>query len=432
MQSLLGILFFAFGLAASIALHELGHFLPAKKFGVKVTQFMVGFGPTLWSRRRGETEYGLKAIPLGGYIRMIGMFPPASAVAPRKRVGRFSATIEGARTEAYEDFVEEDASRTFYALSVPKKLAIMFGGPFTNLLIATVLFGGLYIGHGTLQANTTLEYVYPCVPTSANPLGELNYANKCEGSAVTPAYAAGLQEGDQIVSIDGVPIERWNDIGQIISQSINKSVSFSVKRTTNSEQSEEIVVQPIAAPSVDGQSMDGRGFIGVWPQTPLVKMSVTQLPSEMISMTQDAASSIIQFPISVIKLSANLFSSETRDPNGPVSVIGVGQISGDIAGAENLTTQEKLLNLTSLLAGMNLFLFVFNMVPLLPLDGGHIAGALFEGMRRVKARITGRGFAGPTDTARLIPMTYVVSLTLLVLGGIVIVADIVKPLSIFG
>ena len=125
MLSLLGVLIFSLGLLASIALHEIGHMVPAKKFGVKVPQYMVGFGPTLWSRTKGDTEYGIKGIPLGGYIRMIGMFPPnPKGVQDREHLGRIGLMIETAREEVLSEISPEDEPRTFYRLSVPNFLKI--------------------------------------------------------------------------------------------------------------------------------------------------------------------------------------------------------------------------------------------------------------------------------------------------------------------
>ena len=146
MMYLLGVLLMALGIAFSIALHEIGHLVPAKKFGLKVTQYMVGFGPTIWSRHKGETEYGVKAIPLGGYIRMIGMFPPRPRDGGKLRpssTGRFSQLAEQARAESMEEIGPGDEDRVFYKLPVWKRIVIMFGGPLMNLIIAAVLLTGI-------------------------------------------------------------------------------------------------------------------------------------------------------------------------------------------------------------------------------------------------------------------------------------------------
>ena len=132
-----GVVVLALGVAASIALHEVGHLVPAKRFGVRVTQYMVGFGPTVWSRRRGETEYGLKAIPLGGYIRMIGMFPPRAGDDPTKMrvssTGRFSQLADEARKASLEEIQPGDDKRVFYRLPVHRKVIVMNGGPGDDL-----------------------------------------------------------------------------------------------------------------------------------------------------------------------------------------------------------------------------------------------------------------------------------------------------------
>lgn len=428
MLSVLGALFFAIGLALSIGLHEVGHLLPAKKFGVRVTQYMVGFGPTLWSTRKGETEYGVKAIPLGGYIRMIGMFAPLSAVKPARRQHRFASLIEDTREQALAEVEDGDERRTFYSLSVPKKLAVMFGGPVTNLIIATLLFGGIFIFHGTSEPTTTVGYVYHCIPTSANEYGLLDDNGECPDSQAGPAAVAGLQPEDIFIKVNNHEVNGWSDFSAALDNTAGKSIALTIKRDG---QLKDVVITPTEVDPSVADVAPGHGFIGVYPNSTLVKMPITQVPSEIAGMTKDAASSIIGFPASVVKLTANLFSDAPRDPEGPVSVLGVGQISGQIASSTQMTTSEKLLDMTSLLASMNLFLFVFNMVPLLPLDGGHIAGALFEGVRRAKSRLLGRGFQGPSDTARLMPLTYAMSIVLLAFGAIVIVADLIKPLDLF-
>ena len=148
----LGIVIVGVGLTVSIALHEIGHLVPAKLFGVRVTQYMIGFGPTVWSRGRGETEYGLKAIPLGGYIRMIGMFPPhrgepAGAIR-EDSTGFVQQMSQEAKEYESAQYGQEDAHRTFVALSVPKKLVVMLGGPVMNLLISIVLMTVMVSGIG--------------------------------------------------------------------------------------------------------------------------------------------------------------------------------------------------------------------------------------------------------------------------------------------
>src|SRR5690349_20913725 len=203
----LGVLFVAAAVGASIGLHEIGHLVPAKKFGVKVTQYMVGFGPTLWSTRRGETEYGVKAIPLGGYIRMIGMFPPKPGDDPRKirvsSTGRFSQLIDEARRTSHEEVEPGDERRVFYRLPVGRKVVIMLGGPVMNLLIATVLIGGLAMVNGmaTQKPGASVAAVYKCAAKFEN--AKAVDPATCSSGEETPAFRAGIKPDDQLLTIDG-------------------------------------------------------------------------------------------------------------------------------------------------------------------------------------------------------------------------------------
>src|SRR5688572_24978724 len=170
----LGVVLFVLGVAASIGLHEVGHLVPAKKFGVKVTQYFVGFGRTLWSTRKGETEYGVKAIPLGGYVKLVGMLPPAGGVegerglsgSSRARTGStgmFTQIISDARAAEYELVEPGDEERLFYRLPWWKKVIVMAGGPMVNLVIAFLLFSGVFMLYGVPQPTTTVDTVSACV-----------------------------------------------------------------------------------------------------------------------------------------------------------------------------------------------------------------------------------------------------------------------------
>ena len=211
-MTLVGIIALVIALVISIALHELGHMVPAKKFGVKVTQYMIGFGPTLWSKKKGDTEYGVKGFLLGGYIRMIGMFPPGpDGQIKANSTGRLGTLIEQARAESAAEIVEPgDEKRTFYALPVRQKLVVMLGGPFMNLVLAVVLFTIVFAGFGTPTPTTTVNTVTACVPSAQDPEGT------CAGGTGQPtgAAAAGLQPGDQIVAWDAAPVSQWPELSQ--------------------------------------------------------------------------------------------------------------------------------------------------------------------------------------------------------------------------
>jgi membrane-associated protease RseP (regulator of RpoE activity) len=395
MLTLLGISIFAIGLLLSIALHELGHMAPAKKFGVKVPQYMVGFGPTLWSKVKGETEYGLKGIPLGGYIRMIGMFPPnPNGVQNPEKLGRMGQMIEAAREEVLAEISPEDEPRTFYRLSVPKKLTVMFGGPFMNLVIATILFTISLSVIGRPAVTTTVSEVVACVPTSANPNGIASTSGTCEGGVSTPASEIGIAAGDKLLTVNGLEISAWEDLGTALSGQAGNVVDVTYLTSSGKTVTKNVEVAALETPvfTEAGEptgEVTTRGFLGISPSFDLVQSPVSEVPG---------------------------------------SVIGIGRISGQIASSEEVPTIYKAGDLITLLASVNLFLFVFNMVPVLPLDGGHIAGALYEGARRQVARLRRKPLPGPVDTAKMLPVAYAMSLVLLTMSAIVILADIIKPM----
>ena len=435
MLTLLGISIFAIGLLLSIALHELGHMAPAKKFGVKVPQYMVGFGPTLWSRIKGETEYGIKAIPLGGYIRMIGMFPPnPKGVQDREHLGRMGLMIESARDEVLAEIAPEDEPRTFYRLSVPKKLTVMFGGPFMNLVIATILFTISLSVIGRPAVTTTVSEVVACVPTSANPNGIASTSGTCEGGVSTPATEIGLAAGDKLLTVNGLEISTWEDLGTALSDQAGNVVDVTYLTSSGETVTKNVEVAALESPvfSDTGEAtgeFTTRGFLGVSPGFDLVQSPVSEVPGFMATVTTSSIAALFEFPARVFGLAGDLFTETPRDPEGPVSVVGIGRISGQIASTEEVPTIYKAGDLITLLASVNLFLFVFNMVPVLPLDGGHIAGALYEGARRQIARLRRKPLPGPVDTAKMLPVAYAMSIVLLAMSAIVILADIIKPMA---
>jgi membrane-associated protease RseP (regulator of RpoE activity) len=434
MLTLIGILIFAIGLLLSIALHELGHMAPAKKFGVKVPQYMVGFGPTLWSKVKGETEYGIKGIPLGGYIRMIGMFPPnPKGVQDPEKLGRMGQLIESAREEVLAEISPEDEPRTFYRLSVPKKLTVMFGGPFMNLVIATILFTISLSVIGRPVVSTTVSDVVACVPTSANPNGIASTNGTCEGGSSTPASEIGLAPGDKLLTVNGVEISAWEDLGTALSDQAGNVVDVTYLTSTGETVTKNVEVAALESPvfSDSGEAtgeFTTRGFLGISPSFELEQSPVSEVPGFMATVTTSSIAALLEFPARIFGLAGDLFTEAPRDPEGPVSVIGIGRISGQITSSEQVPTIYKAGDLITLLASVNLFLFVFNMVPVLPLDGGHIAGALYEGARRQIARVRRKPLPGPVDTAKMLPVAYAMSLVLLAMSAIVILADIIKPI----
>jgi len=436
----IGIVLFALIIAGSIALHELGHLWPAKRFGVKVTEYMVGFGPTIWARQRGETSYGIKAIPLGGFVRMIGMLPPAKVdqsdqVDQARPVGRFATMVEDARRASQAEIGPGDEGRVFYRLPVRKRIVIMLGGPIMNLLLAFVLFAIVLVGIGLPAPTTTVQAVVPCTPTVEQPLGDALPSGNCPtGTVQSPAAAAGLQEGDVITAIDGQSVTAWDQITSWIRDHGGRQAVLTIQRDGT------LVDTPVQVATVDRPVVDEQGnltdqtvrtgFLGVAPEFAYVSQSWTTVPSYIWDITVMSVEGLISLPVRFYELvTQTLIGGGERAVDGPVSVVGVSRLGGETA-AKDWPIETKAATFLGLAASLNLFLFLFNLLPVLPLDGGHVAGALYEGARRSIARVRGRPDPGPVDVARLLPIAYVVAAILIAMGVIVIWADLVKPISL--
>jgi membrane-associated protease RseP (regulator of RpoE activity) len=444
----LGVLIVVVGVALSIALHEIGHLVPAKRFGVKVTQYMVGFGPTIWSRRRGETEYGIKGIPLGGYVRMIGMLPPRPGDRPgelrRVSTGRFMQMADQARADSMEEIQPGDEDRVFYRLAPWKKIVIMMGGPVMNLLIAFVLLTGVITLYGLPQIAPKVGALSTCVPTAA-PTLQVPQPTCQPGDPESPSKQAGLQVGDRVVAINGTKITTWDQVSNAIRDSHGAELTFVVQRdgTDRTVQVHPAVLDR-ATYAADGTPVvkDGKlvlesmGFLGVVPGQELVKTSLVDAPAFTWDRTVETAGVLLKIPQKMGGIVQAAFGTGERDPNGPISVVGVTRIGGEVAAMDIPASEGgnwlKLVQLVLLIASLNLALFVFNLIPLLPLDGGHVAGALWEWLKKGWARLRHRPEPGFVDVAKGLPIAYGMSIVLIGFSVLLIYADIVKPVNLFG
>jgi membrane-associated protease RseP (regulator of RpoE activity) len=427
-----GAIAFFVGILASVALHEIGHLIPAKLFDVKVTQYFVGFGKTLWSTRRGETEYGLKLIPAGGFVRLIGMMPPnADGKSRRWSTGAFQALVDDARSQASEELRPGEEARAFYSKKWWQKVVVMLAGPMVNLILAVLLVGVAMIGIGVYNTTTTVAAVSDCV--IAAPAGST--ARTCTAAdPIAPAKAAGVQAGDRIVSVAGAPIATWLDAQHAIRAAAGKTVPVVVERSGSAKTLEISVISTTASDLNDPTKTVQAGFIGVTPTQIRARATVGQTFATLGSMVEATGSALVHLPQRMVGVAEAAFGG-TRAQDSPMSVIGASRIAGevaagDIGGTKKLIVSDRVQVLLQLLGGVNLFVGILNLVPLLPLDGGHIAGALWEAVKRGVARLRGRPDPGHVDVAKALPVTYAVASVLVVMGALLMVADIVNPIRL--
>jgi membrane-associated protease RseP (regulator of RpoE activity) len=432
----LGVVVFLVGLLVSIGLHELGHLAFAKLFNVKVTQYSLGFGKAIWSFRRGETEYGIRPILLGGYISMVGMLKPRASGRAITNTGMYSAFVQDARAASAEQIAESggDESRAFYRLTPWKRIIVMVAGPAMNLVIGVLLFGVLLVGFGA--PTTTFTSSVDCVlPSSQTP--------KCApGDAVSPAKQAGIRPGDVVLAVDGVRNPTIDQVSTAFQESAGRRVSVVVERdgaertlrVTPALATRDVVrADGTVAKRADGTVKTQRvGVVGVSIGQTLVRQSPAAVLPATGAQIGASAHLIIDLPQRLVAVWNAAFGSQARSADSPVSVVGVGRAIGTVSSMSGVPVVDKVYTILGLLASLNIGLFVLNMVPLLPLDGGHIAGALWEAVKRRTFRLFGKADPGPIDLAKTMPLTMVVVVLLAGMSALLIYADLVRPVDLFG
>ncbi|MBK1786738.1 M50 family metallopeptidase [Prauserella cavernicola] len=396
---ILGVVLFALGICVSVALHEAGHMLTAKGFGMKVRRYFVGFGPTVFSFRRGETEYGLKAIPLGGFCDIAGM-------------------------TALDEVTPDEAPRAMYRFKTWKRTVVLAAGSFTHFVVGLIVvyLMAITMGLPNLAGKPIVDQVSPCVRGGAT-VEEYNNP-ECTPNDPAPAKDAGLRPGDQVVSVGGTPTPEWTDLLAAV-QSAEGPTRFEILRDGQA-QTLSVDVPRITRPMTDGGT-EVVGAIGVTPSglTPAVGAltGVGESLSFTGTMLVETWNRLLEFPERIPAVVEAIFGGE-RDPNTPVSVVGASRIGGE--AVEQGLWEVFLL----LLASLNFFVGIFNLLPLLPLDGGHIAITWYERVRDWLRKIRGKVPGGPVDYTKLNAVTMVIVL----IGGAVVLltvtADIVNPIRL--
>jgi len=425
----LGMVLFFLGVVISIALHEIGHLVPAKRFGVKVTQYFVGFGRTVWSTKRGETEYGVKMFPLGGFIRMIGMLPPEKRDADGKvkgiTGGPLGKLIADARAVEYERITPEDEDRLFYKKAPWKKIIVMSGGPMMNVFLAVILLGSVFMLLGVSKPTLTVAQVSDCVQP-ANAAASVCRAN----DPASPARTAGFQAGDRVLSVDGTAMRSWDQFSNVIRDSEGTTINVVVQRGD-----QRVVLH--ADPTVntllsldDPSAYVKAGFLGVAPTETRERQSFGFVVSTMGSYTKATGQALVTMPSRLWGVAKAAVGAQERDPSSPMSVVGASRVAGEVASSGQIDWVDKVATLLTLLGVVNLFVALFNFIPLLPLDGGHIAGAMYEAIRRGWARLRHQPDPGYADVAQMLPIAYIAASVLVVMGVLLIWTDIVNPITL--
>lgn len=423
----LGVGLFLLLLIASIALHELGHLYFAKKFGAEVTEYYVGFGKVVWKIRRGKTDYGMRLIPLGGYVRILGMFPPPQGELPAKGMKR---SIYLAKQESNAEL--SDDLKAFYRLPPWKKFVVMAAGPTVNILVAFFVLLGVFgiVGEQSIAAKPGAPVVATvglCAPTPADPTGD------CVNNDIkSPATLAGLEVGDQVVSFNGTKLKDWETLSQLIQNTTSGTLELKVIRdgkplTLTTAAMKYEIPDPQTSTSVDV------GYLGISPQVAIVSHRHGPLFTAkwMATKVDDVFVGLSALPKKVENVLMAVLGIEKRDPEGPVSVVGGSRFAGAAMATDvpEIPVSSKLSYILLLTAAFNMFLGIANAIPIPPLDGGHMAGAIWESLRNKWASLRGKTLPGPFDSSKLLPLGYIGALIIFAMGIILIVGDFVVPIK---
>jgi membrane-associated protease RseP (regulator of RpoE activity) len=401
MSTALGWIIFIVAISASITLHEFGHFATAKAFKMKATQFFLGFGPTLWSFRRGETEYGVKAIPAGGFVKIVGM-------------------------TSMDEVEPEDEARSFRRHPAWQRIIVLVAGSTMHFLLALILLLAIPLGIGleSLDTTSTVGTVVTCVPRTDESLCTAHEAK-------SPAAELGLKPGDKITGFDGRPVRTWDQFNNAIrAVKPGSSVPVTVEQDGR-EFTKTITLAQTHEVQKDGKPGKAIAFLGISQGTVFKTTSVGEAFSWAGSMFSQAVTGTASVVHSLPSAFGHLFSANrSQTAAGQVtSIVGVGEITSQVVSSSS-SWQSKAFLVLLIVVSVNIFVGLLNLVPLLPLDGGHVAIVLYEKARDTVARMRGRPAPGLVDITKLIPVSLGVFAVIIGFSLVLVLADIINPIKI--
>jgi len=404
----LGLIAFAVCILVSVALHECGHMWAARATGMKVRRYFVGFGPTLWSTKRpnrlGYTEYGVKAIPAGGFCDIAGM-------------------------TANEELAPDEQPFAMFRQKVWKRVVVLFAGPGMNFVAGLVILYGIAIVWGLPNLHPPTAAIVGKTACVA-PEVTRGDAGHCEGPG--PAALAGLQVGDTVVKVGDSDVKTFDDMVAAVRKSTGPT-PFVVQRTVNGRQSEFTasvdVTQTQRWVKDDDKSATKVGAVGVAEPRygPIQYNPLSAVPATFAFAGDTAVQlgkALVMIPTKLGALVHSIGGGE-RDPNTPISVVGASRIGGETV-AHGLWVLFWLV-----LVQVNFALGAVNLLPLLPFDGGHIAVATYEKLRDMLRKLRRLDVGGPVDYMKLMPATYVVIALLGAYMLLTVTADLVNPIKLF-
>lgn len=402
MANVLGIVLFALGIGITVALHEAGHMFTARAFGMRVRRYFIGFGPRVASFTRGHTEYGLAALPVGGFCDIAGM------------------------TAQDEFLTEEEEPYAMYKKPAWQRIIVLAGGITVNLLLGFIILLLIAMTTGLPNPDADVRPRVGEVSCAVNQKAD-GTLDSCQG--LGPAGEAGVESGDIVLALNGETMDSFAQLRDTVMNYPGDTVTLTVERD-GAPRDFDITLSTVTRLNAEGQLVEV-GAIGMSNQVIDIRETYSFVDAFPATARYSGyalnatVQGIAQFPAKIPGVVASIFGQE-RDVNGPMSVVGASRVGGE------LVERSLWSSFFMMLATLNFFLALFNLIPLPPFDGGHIAVIIYEKIRDALRRLMGKEPKGPADYTKLMPITYVLAFLLMAVGALIMIADVVNPIRLFG